>query len=178
MPVIRLTTRIKAPVERVFDLSRSIDLHLKSAENSGEIVAAGRTSGLLELGEEVTWNGSHLGFQQTLQVQLTKCQKPHHFTDEMISGAFLRMEHQHHFAEEDAVTIMTDEFDYKSRRDPLGWALENSFLTAYLRRFLSDRNKVIKKIAESEQWKEYLPEPQGSSHGLRQESLQNAPKHS
>ena len=53
---------------------------------------------------------------------------------------------------------MTDEFDYKSRGGPLGWIIENSFMTAHIRRFLAERNKVIKRVAESEEWREYLPD--------------------
>jgi len=36
MPVIELATSGVAPIERVFDLARSIDLHLDSTSSSGE----------------------------------------------------------------------------------------------------------------------------------------------
>lgn len=156
MPLITLQTKIQAPIERVFDLSRSIDLHLKSAEGTGEKAVDGRTSGLLESGETVTWQGSHLGFRQSLKVQITSFQRPQSFTDEMLSGAFARMKHLHRFEESGESTLMTDEFDYKSRGGPIGWFVENSFLTAHLRRFLAERNKVIKRVAESDEWKEFL----------------------
>ncbi|MGJ8726232.1 MAG: SRPBCC family protein [Roseibacillus sp.] len=159
MPLIVLTTRIKAPVERVFDLSRSIDLHLKSAGETSERAVGGRTDGLIEDGEEVTWEGSHFGFRQSLQVRIVAMERPKHFTDEMVSGAFARMKHLHRYETNDeGVTTMTDEFDYKSRGGPIGWFIENSFLTAYLRRFLAERNKVIKRVAESDEWHEYLPD--------------------
>ena len=86
-------------------------------------------------------------------------ERPNRFTDEMVDGAFSRMSHLHRFEVNPAgETIMTDEFDYKSRGGPLGWIIENSFLTAHLRRFFAERNKVIKKVAESEGWREYLPD--------------------
>jgi hypothetical protein len=55
MPTINLTTEINAPIEICFDLSRSIDLHKHSMEHTGEEAIAGRTSGLIEDGEFVTW---------------------------------------------------------------------------------------------------------------------------
>ena len=48
---IELLTEINAPIEKCFDLSRSIDLHLESTKQTGEEAIAGRTSGLIELGE-------------------------------------------------------------------------------------------------------------------------------
>lgn len=66
MPRIYLETRISAPVEIVFDLSRSIDLHKISTEHTKEEAIAGKTSGLIALGETVTWRAKHLGFTQNL----------------------------------------------------------------------------------------------------------------
>ena len=34
MPLIELETQINAPMERVFDLARSIDAHMKSTEDT------------------------------------------------------------------------------------------------------------------------------------------------
>jgi len=60
MPAIHLTTIIYAPVQRVFDLSRSIDLHTASMSYSGEKAIAGTTTGLIEKGNCVTWQARHL----------------------------------------------------------------------------------------------------------------------
>lgn len=157
LPVITSITRIKAPVERVFDLARSIEVHLESAVETGESVIQGRQSGLLESGDELTWSGKHLGFQQTLTVRITEFSRPDLFVDEMVKGAFRRLVHRHAFEADGEATIMRDEFDYVSRRGLLGLALDNIFLTAYLRSFLAKRNKRLKKIAESDRWQEFLP---------------------
>ena len=55
MPLVRLETLIHAPIDRCFDLSRDIDLHIRSTEGTEEIAVAGVTTGLIGLGEEVTW---------------------------------------------------------------------------------------------------------------------------
>ncbi len=91
MPKILLETHIKAPINRVFDLARSIDLHEKSTSQTKEKAIAGKTSGLLGLGETVTWRAKHLGIYQTLTVEMIACQRPHSFTDKMIQGAFKSM---------------------------------------------------------------------------------------
>ena len=59
MVEIELETRINAPIERVFDLSRSIDAHLDSTSSTGERAIAGTTTGLIGLGETVTWSAVH-----------------------------------------------------------------------------------------------------------------------
>ncbi len=66
MTRIELSTHINAPIERCFDLARSIDLHMESTKQTGEQAIAGRTSGLIGLGETVTWRAKHLGVWQTL----------------------------------------------------------------------------------------------------------------
>ena len=156
MPRIILTTQIKAPVERVFDLARSIDFHLHSSPDAEKVVAEGKAEGLLELNDSVTWEGSRFGAPQSLLVRVIQMEPPHCFVDEMVEGAFRRLRHTHTFEEQKAGCLMTDEFDYQSRGGPLGWIIENSFLTASLRRLLSDRNKILKQAAESDEWKEFL----------------------
>ncbi len=66
MPKIHLQTFIKAKKELVFDLSRSIDLHLLSTKKTNEKAIAGKTSGLMELNDTVTWRAKHLGIYQNL----------------------------------------------------------------------------------------------------------------
>jgi uncharacterized protein YndB with AHSA1/START domain len=54
MPTIKLQTRITAPIEKVFDLSKDNDLHKLSTQQTKEKAIAGKTSGLIGLGETVT----------------------------------------------------------------------------------------------------------------------------
>jgi membrane protein YdbS with pleckstrin-like domain len=49
---IELTETIAAPIERVFDLARSIDLHVKTAGRTQEQAIEGRTSGLIGLARQ------------------------------------------------------------------------------------------------------------------------------
>ena len=157
MPQIDLETFIHAPVERVFDLARSIDAHMASTHGTGERAVAGRTSGLIELGEAVTWEATHFGIRQRLTVRITEMDHPHSFSDEMISGAFASMRHRHLFFPEAAGTRMQDEFHFKAPLGFLGRIAERCFLTRYMTRFLIERNRALKKMTESDDWRRFLP---------------------
>jgi hypothetical protein len=50
--LIELETFIAAPPERCFDLSLSVELHLDSTAATRERAIAGRTSGVLALGDD------------------------------------------------------------------------------------------------------------------------------
>lgn len=154
MPEIRISTLIDAPPERVFDLSRSVDLHQVSTTWSQERAIAGRTQGLLLAKEQVTWEARHFGIRQQLTSEITVFDRPHLFVDEMVSGAFAGFRHEHHFAETDGGCTMTDVFDYTSPLGPLGRLADILFLESYMRRLLLIRNKTIKAYAESERWRE------------------------
>lgn len=61
MPIIEITTTVAAPAERVFDLARSIDLHMASTSGTNEQAIAGVTTGLIGADDEVTWRAKHFG---------------------------------------------------------------------------------------------------------------------
>lgn len=149
MSEIHLTTLIKADIKTVFDLSRDIDLHQKSTFKTGEKAIAGKTSGLIELGETVTWRAKHLGFYQTHTSKITEMEKPNKFTDVMLKGRFKSFKHQHIFKQEGKNTIMTDILEFESPFGIIGKLFNRFFLKNYMRNFLLERNAMIKKIVES-----------------------------
>ena len=156
MPLIELSTLISAPRERVFDLARSIDAHQDSTEGTHERAIAGRTSGLIGLDDEVTWEARHLGLRQRLTVRVTEFNRPQHFQDVQIAGAFKNMRHNHEFFEHPTGTLMIDRFEFQSPLGVLGWVVDQLFLRAYMQRFLVHRNGILKKLAESKEWSRYL----------------------
>lgn len=156
MPILQISTTIAAPVERVFDLARSIDLHQDSATGTGETAIAGRTSGLLGLTEEVTWRGRHFGIWQTLTVRMTAMDRPAYFSDEMVRGAFRRMEHQHYFVATSEGTLMRDVFNFTSPLGILGRLADALFVKRHMRAFIVERNRVLKETAETSDWQRYL----------------------
>ena len=149
MPLLTLSTRIRAPMDVVFDLARSIDLHEESTAQTNERAVAGRTAGLIGLGETVTWEATHFFVKQRLTVEIVAFDRPRHFRDRMVSGAFRRFDHEHDFEEIGDETIMVDRFDYTSPLGPLGTLADLLFLKRYMRRLLTKRNGIIKQVAES-----------------------------
>ena len=156
MAIIELTTFIDAPIDRVFDLARSIDLHTSSTAKTRERAVAGVTSGLIGAGQQVTWRARHFGIWQSLTVRVEAFEPPNHFSDRQVRGAFRQMEHRHYLAASSGRTIMRDVFEFQSPLGLLGRVVDALFLSRYLRSFLLERNHVIKTTAESEAWRRYL----------------------
>jgi ligand-binding SRPBCC domain-containing protein len=151
MPIIELATHINAPVARCFDLARSIDMHVDSMQQSGETAVAGRTSGLIELGETVTWRAKHFGIWQSLTSKVTEMEYPNYFTDEMVQGAFKAFRHEHYFYPINNQTLMKDIFMFDAPLGYLGIIANFLFLERYMTRLLKQRNQEIKKAAEAPQ---------------------------
>jgi len=156
MPVIELTTIINAPIERCFDLARSIDLHKLSTAGTDEEAIAGVTSGLIGKGQRVTWRAKHFGITQTLTSKITQFQYPYRFRDEMIKSAFKMIKHDHIFERLGHKTVMRDKFQFESPGWILGIVFNKIILIQYLRDLLIKRNQIIKEVAESERWKQLL----------------------
>ncbi|HEX8546653.1 MAG TPA: SRPBCC family protein [Cytophagaceae bacterium] len=117
MPTIILQTFINSDIETCFDLSRSIDLHKISTSHTNEKAIAGTTSGLINLDEFVTWEVVHFGVKQRLTTKITQFNRPIHFRDEQVKGAFRYFKHDHYFEKRGDKVLMRDVFDFKS---PLG----------------------------------------------------------
>jgi hypothetical protein len=66
MPTIELETYIEAPIERCFDLALSVDLHRHSVTHTQERPIAGVMSGVMRLGDTVTWEAVHFSVKQRL----------------------------------------------------------------------------------------------------------------
>lgn len=149
MAVIHIETLIKADINTVFDLARDIDLHQHSTSKTKEKAIAGRTSGLIEENETVTWRAKHLGVYQTHTSKIVSMDKPYQFTDIMLKGTFKSLKHQHFFKEKNSYTLMTDRFEFESPFGMIGKLFNKFFLKKYLKNFLLERNAIIKKTAES-----------------------------
>lgn len=156
MPKIELTTEIKSTLEICFDLSRSIDLHKISTAQTNEEAIEGKTSGLINLNETVTWQATHFGIKQKLTSKITAFDRPNYFIDEQIKGIFKSITHEHKFEQLADRIIMKDIFEFHSPFGVLGKVFNQLVLTNYLKKLLLVRNQIIKEFAETEKWKEVL----------------------
>jgi ligand-binding SRPBCC domain-containing protein len=152
MSRIELQTLIDAPAERCFDLSLSVELHLHSTADTRERVVAGRSSGVFELGDHVTWEARHLGLRHRLSMTISAYDRPHMFRDELVRGPFRRLVHDHFFEPSEQGTLMRDVFEFTSAVPPL----DALVLRPHLRRLLLRRNRTIAELAESDGWRDYV----------------------
>lgn len=140
---------VEASINDVFDAERNISLHAATQSHRGEQAVGGRTSGLIELGEEVEWEAVHFGIRQRLRVRITQMERPRHFRDEMMSGAFKSMVHDHYFEKAgEKRTLKRDVMVLEAPLGPLGWTAEVLFLRAYMSNFLTRKNRDFKRMVE------------------------------
>jgi len=72
MVTIVCETIIHASREICFDLARDIDAHCVSTGKTQERAVAGRTSGLIEMSETVTFEAVHFGVRQRLTSRIVQ----------------------------------------------------------------------------------------------------------
>lgn len=156
MAAINTSIQINSPVEIVFDLSRSIDLHMISTAETNERAVAGVTSGLINKDETVTWRANHLFKSRIFQTKITAMEPWYYFKDEMLKGDFKSFYHEHFFQPNENGTLMTDKVQMEAPYGFIGKIVNDLFLKNYIKTFLAKRNRIIKYYAESGEWKKIL----------------------
>jgi ligand-binding SRPBCC domain-containing protein len=77
----------------------------------------------------------------------------------MIEGAFKFMQHDHFFtAISESQTEMRDRITFAAPLSVLGNIAEQLFLKRYMDRFLRQRNEIVKQVAESDRWQDFIPQ--------------------
>jgi ligand-binding SRPBCC domain-containing protein len=156
MSKIIFETSIKSSAEICYKLSLSVDLHKLSTSKTGEHIVDGVREGMMKLNDTVTWRAKHFGIWQNLTTKITETKPFEYFVDEMQKGAFKSMRHEHYFIENEGFTTMKDVFNFTSPFGILGTIFNKLILENYMKRFLIERNQMIKEVAESGDWKNYL----------------------
>lgn len=149
MAHIELRTEVAAPVTVVFDLSRSIDAHLGSMGKSREQAVSGVTTGLIGLGQSVTWKAKHFGIPFRMTSKITEMTAPDRFVDEQIRGPFRRFHHEHRFETVTSGTLMFDVIDFASPVGPIGRLIDRLGLERYMTKLIRERNRYLREEAES-----------------------------
>jgi ligand-binding SRPBCC domain-containing protein len=159
MFVLKDSTHIAAPLERVFQLSCSLAIVEREL---GMRAVAGkdstRTEGLVVGGDRIRWEGWQLGFWN-YHVSLISAYEPSEFfRDSMIAGRFRFFQHDHHFTEIGGQVLLKDTIRFSL---PLGFAgrlVGKYILVPHIAGLMRRRFALLKRIAESEEWREYLPD--------------------
>ena len=150
MTTINLITKINAPKQIVFDLSRNIDVHQNSASQTNEKAIDGITSGLINYNETVTWRGKHFGIYLTHKSRMTAMDLYDYFVDEMEEGKFKSFKHEHSFVEKEGKTVMIDNLKYETPFGIFGRLFDKIILKKHLTLFILKRNKALKTLAENQ----------------------------
>ncbi|MEE8335170.1 MAG: SRPBCC family protein [Candidatus Neomarinimicrobiota bacterium] len=156
MSLIENKFKINATLEQAFDLSRSIDFHMFSQSDHKEVAINGITSGLINLGEEVTWRAKHFGVSQLLTARITMFDRPNHFRDTMVRGAFKWFEHDHYFQTSGDKILVIDRFEYESPYSIFGKIFDVIALKRHMQDFFWNRNMLLKEVLEDGRWKEFI----------------------
>lgn len=137
------TTRTSRSQQELFDLARSVDVHKDSMARSGEEAVAGVTSGLISLGEEVTWRAWHFGVPLRMTSRVTEMDSPVRFVDEQVRGPFRSFRHVHEFTSDANGAVMIDKISFTAPLGPLGRLAERLVLGRYLRKLIVARGQHL-----------------------------------
>jgi len=148
MPQIVIETEINADIDICFDLARDIGFYSQSLKNRNEIPISGKISGLVEKGDYVTWETTHLNLLQHLTLKVSEFEKPYLFVDEIVKGEFKSYKHNHVFKEIEGKTVMIDELYFASKYGIIGKITDYLILKRYLKGLMITRNKILKQKAE------------------------------
>ena len=148
MTTISIETRIAAPIEICFDLARDVDTHVRTSAGNQERAVGGKTSGLLDLGDTVTWEAVHFLVRQRLTSRITEFDRPLHFVDEMVKGAFASLRHVHQFSVDGESTVMIDTLSWRSPLGILGVIADKVAVERHMRTFVTEKQRNLKRYAE------------------------------
>lgn len=137
------TTPTSTSQAELFDRARSIDAHQDSMAHSREEAVGGVTSGLIALGEEVTWKARHFGVPLQMTSRITEMEPPRYFVDEQVAGPFRRFRHVHEFTADPSGSTMTDRIEFAAPCGLLGRLVEKLLLARYLRQLIEHRNRYL-----------------------------------
>jgi ligand-binding SRPBCC domain-containing protein len=164
MTRIELETLMDAQVNICFDLARSVELHQISTASTKEKAISGRTKGLCEKDDTITWRAKHFGLYHELTMTITEMNSPIFFEDVMVKGIFKSIRHRHHFCQHERFVVMRDVFEYQVPYGIFGLIFNKLILYRYMTRLLLKRNQTIKEFAEQENWMTILPKGNYDQH--------------
>ena len=116
---------------------------------------AGRTSGCVQGGDTVRWEGWQLGFPNFHVSLISVFEAPFHFQDRMLEGRFKAFEHDHRFRAVEGGVRLEDEVRFTMPFGWAGYAVGHMVLVPHIRMLLRGRFAILKDLAEGEGWREY-----------------------
>lgn len=153
MFVVKENTHVIAPLERCFLLSTSVDL---VARTLGMRPVAGSTSGLVVAGDRVVWRGWKFGLPLQHETLITRYDAPRFFQDSMARGWFRMFAHDHEFTEIGGQVLLKDTVRFALPFGVAGRLVGKYILVPHIRGLMRRRFELLKRVAESEEWRGYV----------------------
>jgi hypothetical protein len=157
MFVLKGSVHVRAPIERCFLLSTSLALVERElgmrpiAGTRGE-----RTSGLVVGGDYVCWKGWQLGVPMRHVSHISVYEPNRFFRDVMVAGRFKSFAHDHEFTEIGGQVLLKDTVRFSMPFGVMGRVFGKYVMIPHLRGLMERRFELLKRVAESEEWREYL----------------------
>ncbi|RYG37406.1 hypothetical protein EON81_06835 [bacterium] len=142
---MRIETDILAPPDVLFDLALDLEVHAKSAAETGERIVETSAAGTLRIGDTVTFEARHFGLRWQMTARITEYERPRRFVDEQQRGPFRSFRHEHLFEPVNGGTRMTDIFTFQAPFGPIS----EPILARHLARFLTGRARYLRQQAPS-----------------------------
>jgi ligand-binding SRPBCC domain-containing protein len=151
---LKESVHVNAPIERCFLLSTSIDLVRQTLQMRP---VSGKTSGLIEDGDQLLWRGWKFGIPAMHETLITGYTRPTFFQDTMGRGYFRHFQHDHHFDFIDGHTIMWDVVRFSLPFGKPGHIIGKKIVVPHVMGLLDSRFTLIKRLAETDEWRQWIP---------------------
>ncbi|WP_335975815.1 SRPBCC family protein [Gaetbulibacter jejuensis] len=148
MPSIKTETLINANIKLCFDLARDVAIHEQSLDRASLRAVSGKTSGILELGEWVSWEEEHFGFLQHLTLKISELEKPNYFVEEMVEGIFESFRNEFHFKAYGEKTLLVNVLSFELPYGFLGKMTKKVIMRNYAKSLLKSRVEYLKSAIE------------------------------
>lgn len=151
MSKIIIRTIIHANIETCFDIARSVEIHEESFRFLDEKAISGKTSGLVQLGDFVSWEVKHLFFVQHITTKITQFKAHKLFACHMVFGffKFFKQEYRFEALENEKRVVMTNLLVFEPPYGYLGKLVNILFLKRYITCVSKKRDAYIKRKAEA-----------------------------
>ena len=162
MFVVRGQVRVRAPIERCFLLSTSIELVQRTLGLRPIAAESRKAGGLIAPADQLVWRGWKFGLPQMHETLITAYEPPHFFQDTMGRGRFARFQHDHRFTAiadrpGEETTLLEDEVRFAMPFGWPGWLAGRLVMAPHIRGLVRRRFALLKRTAEGENWRRYLP---------------------
>ena len=161
--MIRLHHRaiVRARISLCFDLARSVDVHIATAESIGAKAIGGRQHGLSEPGDSTSWSAVFFGCRFGITTGITQLVWPWEFRDEMTHGPFKYFGHHYTFrAVSESITECHDDFFFESAFP----FVDRFVLKTVLQKALYSRARKLAEYAEAEEMRCHIATLDDGNH--------------